>query len=67
MVEAAEIIPIVLSKQAKKTVKIAKEEEVGRALPIRSIRRVNYNEQRNRGQDRIGEVKEEEIVDFWLE
>lgn len=53
VVEAAEVVPTTLSNLANKTIKIPGREEVGRALPIKFIWWLKYNEERNKGQTQI--------------
>lgn len=55
--EAAEIVSIMLSNLANKMVKIMKGEEVGRALPKRSIKQQRYDKQWKRGAESIRKSK----------
>lgn len=60
--KGADKVPIMLANQVNKTVKISKEEEVGKVLPIRFIKHIRYNEQRKRGQNQVGQVREEVVI-----
>lgn len=44
VMEAADLVPILLVNQASKIVKMKKSEEVGRALPLRTLQRVKLKE-----------------------
>lgn len=60
--KAAEIVPIMLTNLASKTVKIMKEEDVVRDLRVRFIKRVGYFKQRKRGQNQVWEIKAGELI-----
>lgn len=58
----AEVVPVMLSNLAYKMVKIPKEGEVGRALPLRSIQQLRYEKVGQKGPDRLGEVKDKIVA-----
>lgn len=45
IVEVAEVVLIILANKPNKRIKIVKGEEVGRALPLRSIQQVKFDEE----------------------
>lgn len=49
VVEAAEIVPIMVTNQANKAIKIKKGEEVGKVLPLRSIHWVKFDKVGKKG------------------
>lgn len=61
VVEAAEIMPIQLVNQSSKTVKVKREEEARRALPLRTLQWVKLNKKK-RCMKQVKETENEEIV-----
>lgn len=47
--EGAEIVPTMSTNRANRTVRISKEKEAKKAISVRTIKRVRYDEQRKRG------------------
>lgn len=50
IVEVAEVVLIILANKPNKRIKIVKGEEVGKALPLRSIQRVKFDEEGRKNQ-----------------
>lgn len=61
VVDAAEILLIMLVNQASKMMRIKKREEVGRALPLRTIQRVKLYKREEKCLKQVEGIEDEEI------
>lgn len=62
VVNAAEIVPMMLVNEASRTVKVKKGEEVGRALPLRNMQRIRLDKKEKEDLKRIDGITDEEIM-----
>lgn len=62
VVEAAELVPITIVNQAHKTIKVKRGEEMGKALPLRTLNRVKFEEKQGKHVGQPEGIADKEIL-----